>query len=60
MMLLLGHPRLGAQNIDIYTMKQAGCRKTHARDGARAAVGGSSLGAWKIDIRPDTRSWTGQ
>ena len=30
MMLLLGHPGLGAQNADIYNMKRAGCGKTHA------------------------------
>ena len=44
MMLLLGHPGLGAQNADIYNMKRAGGRKTHAPEGAGAAGGGSSLG----------------
>jgi len=29
-MLLLGHPGLGAQNADIYSMKRAECWKTHA------------------------------
>ena len=52
-MLLLGHPRLGAQKADIYSTKWAGCRKTLAPEGMAPAGGGSYPGAWKIDIRPE-------
>jgi hypothetical protein len=50
MMLLLGHPRLGAQNAVFYNMKWPECHKTHAAEGVPQAAGPFVLGGWKIDI----------
>ena len=56
MMLLLGHPGLGAQNADIYNMKRAEHRKTHTA--ARHWRGRSAFvpGGLKI-IKNSTLFW---
>ena len=60
MMLLLGHPRLGAESAIFYNTEWAGGHKTRAPEGISTAGGPCPPGAWKIDIRPQNSSWTGQ
>ena len=53
MMLLLGHPRLGAQNANISLKNGLDVEKNMLPDGVGPAVRRSYPGAWKINIRPE-------
>ena len=44
----------------MYNMRWSGCCKTHASEGVARSAHPSSLGVWKIDIRPHNSSWTSQ
>ena len=51
-MLLLGHPRLGAGLVCVFSLKRLNVEKPMPQHGAGPAAGPPPLGAWNINIRP--------